>query len=172
MKDLLDLSPQVFNKDGKATTTSLAIAEFFGKRHSHVLRAVKNLECSKEFNERNFGLVEYTDAKGEKRPMYEITKDGFVFLVMGFTGKGAAKFKESYINAFNEMQSFIENKQEALMLNLARVEQAHKLATEKASDAGRNLNWLGKKVKPELKSEIESIIAQLQPNLPFEEDLR
>lgn len=36
--------------------------------------------------------------------MYYLTKDGFVILAMGFTGKVAAKFKEAYINAFNEME--------------------------------------------------------------------
>ncbi|EBA6490188.1 Rha family transcriptional regulator, partial [Salmonella enterica] len=49
--------------------------------------------------------VEYIDAKGEKRPMYEMTKDGFVFLVMGFTGKKAAAFKEAYIAEFNRMEA-------------------------------------------------------------------
>ena len=43
----------------------------------------------------------YKDAKGELRPMYYLTRDGFTFLAMGFTGKVAAKFKENYINAFN-----------------------------------------------------------------------
>ncbi|EPX4070212.1 Rha family transcriptional regulator, partial [Shigella flexneri] len=47
----------------------------------------------------------YTDAKGEKRPMYQITKNGFVFLVMGFTGKKAAAFKEAYIAEFDRMEA-------------------------------------------------------------------
>ncbi|EOS1856350.1 Rha family transcriptional regulator, partial [Escherichia coli] len=33
-----------------------------------------------------------------------ITRDGFAFLAMGFTGKRAARFKEAYINAFNQME--------------------------------------------------------------------
>lgn len=32
-----------------------------------------------------------------------MTKDGFIFLVMGFTGQKAAAIKEAYINAFNMM---------------------------------------------------------------------
>lgn len=86
---------------GESVTTSQVIAEKFGKRHSHVLRAIENLECSNEFNERNFGLVDYIDAKGEKRPMYRITRDGFAFLVMGFTGSQAAAWKEKFLAAFN-----------------------------------------------------------------------
>ena len=32
--------------------------------------------------------------------MYEMTRDGFVYLAMGFTGKKAAEFKERYIGDF------------------------------------------------------------------------
>lgn len=85
------------------TTTSLQVAEVFGRQHKNVLAKVESLECSKEFNELNFKPVEYLDGKGEKRPSYEMTKDGFMFLVMGFTGKKAAQIKEAYINAFNFM---------------------------------------------------------------------
>lgn len=88
-------------------TTSLIVAEYFGKRHKDVLRAINTLECSVKFNQRNFAPVEYKDAKGELRPMYYLTRDGFTFLAIGFTGKVAAKFKENYINAFNEMEKAI-----------------------------------------------------------------
>lgn len=101
-KDLI-LKPRIAVIDGEPTTTSLAVAEHFGKNHFDVLRSVKNLECSEQFNERNFAFVEYTDAKGEKRPMYRMTKNGFAFLVMGFTGKKAAQWKEAYIHAFDSM---------------------------------------------------------------------
>lgn len=93
--------------NNRLVTTSLLIAQNFGKRHKHILEAIKNLDCSKEFNETNFRPVEYTDVKGEKRPMYEITRDGFVFLCMGFTGAAAAQWKEKYINAFNQMENRI-----------------------------------------------------------------
>jgi Rha family phage regulatory protein len=87
----------------KVTTSSLAVAEYFGKRHTNVLRAIKNLECSEEFNRLNFAPVKYIDKKCESQPAYELTKDGFAMLAFGFTGKQAAAFKERYINAFNEM---------------------------------------------------------------------
>ena len=57
-------------------TDSLQIAEHFGKAHNLVLRTIRNLECSREFNQCNFAPVEYLDAKGEKRPCYRITRDG------------------------------------------------------------------------------------------------
>lgn len=94
--------------DGKPVTTSLKVAEVFGKEHAKVLRSIESLECSPEFNRANFGLVEYTDAKNEKRPSYNITRDGFVFLAMGFTGKKAAQFKETYIAEFNRMENSLK----------------------------------------------------------------
>ena len=90
--------------DGQVTTTSLHVAEHFGKLHKNVLRRIESLDCSPEFNGRNFEPVEYINDKGEKRPYYRMTRDGFTFLCMGFTGKRAAAWKEAYINAFNQME--------------------------------------------------------------------
>ena len=88
-------------------TTSLIIAQAFEKEHKDVLKAISNLECSSEFNERNFAPVEYKDAKGEMRPAYRITRDGFCFLAMGFTGKKAAEWKEKFLEAFNAMERML-----------------------------------------------------------------
>lgn len=97
-------------RDNQAMTSSLIVAEKFGKKHKDVLKAIQNLECSDSFNERNFAPVEYTDKKGEKRPSYFITEQGFTFLVMGFTGKDAAKFKELFIDAFYSMRQQLETR--------------------------------------------------------------
>lgn len=100
--------PSVKLVHGQAITTSLKIADVFGKRHNDVLRTIANLECSEEFRQRNFALTSY-EAKqpnGGTRslPMYTITRDGFAFLASGFTGKEAAQWKEKYIAAFNELE--------------------------------------------------------------------
>ena len=97
--------PEITIVNGQAVTSSLAVADYFTKRHDDVLKKIRSLECSPEFNARNFAAVEYTDAKGERRPAYQITRDGFAFLAMGFTGKRAAQFKEAYITAFNQMEN-------------------------------------------------------------------
>lgn len=86
-------------------TTSLKIAEKFGKEHAHVLRDIRDMECSDTFRESNFGLSSYKSAQGKTLPMYEVTRDGFTILAMGYTGKEAMKFKEDYINAFNAMEN-------------------------------------------------------------------
>ncbi|EBS1324069.1 transcriptional regulator [Salmonella enterica subsp. enterica serovar Muenchen] len=97
--------PQVTIENGRAVTTSVAVAEFFTKRHERVLDKIRNLDCSPEFTEHNFVSSEYTDSTGRTLPAYQITKNGFVFLVMGFTGKKAAAFKEAYIAEFDRMES-------------------------------------------------------------------
>lgn len=106
MATALTLShPEVTIKNGRAVTTSVAVAEFFGKRHERVLDKIRNLDCSAKFTEHNFVSSEYTDATGRTLPAYQITKNGFVFLVMGFTGKKAAAFKEAYIAEFDRMEN-------------------------------------------------------------------
>ena len=105
----------VIRSNGEIRTTSLKVAEAFGKRHDNVIRSIKGLDCSQEFNRLNFEGVNYQDAKGELRQSYEMTKDGFMFLVMGFTGQKAAAIKEAYINAFNKMAE-----------QLARTRRGHK----------------------------------------------
>lgn len=91
------------------TTTSLKIAEYFGKDHSKILRDIKKLLESGEIADANFGLSSYTDNSGKSNPMYQITKDGFTLLTMGFTGAKALKFKVNYINAFNKMEQTLKS---------------------------------------------------------------
>jgi len=94
----------VFIENGRPTTDSLIVAETFGKEHKHVTRNIRELECSKVFHQSNFGLVDYKDDGGRTYQKYLITQDGFSFLVMGYTGKEAARFKELYISEFNRMR--------------------------------------------------------------------
>jgi Rha family phage regulatory protein len=95
--------------------TSRAVAELFNKRHADVLRSIENCDCSEEFRQRNFALTSYRDEQNKKQPMVLMTKDGFAFIVMGFTGKKAAQFKEAYINRFNDMEQALQARQLARM---------------------------------------------------------
>ncbi|QBX73842.1 hypothetical protein E4630_16340 [Aeromonas hydrophila] len=90
-------------ESGTLMTTSLKVADAFGKRHDNVLRKLESLSCSPEFTALNFEVSEYTDTTGRKLSMWNMTKDGFMFLVMGFTGIKAAAIKEAYIAEFNRM---------------------------------------------------------------------
>ncbi|EHM9717015.1 Rha family transcriptional regulator [Salmonella enterica subsp. enterica serovar Oranienburg] len=100
-----DFREMVQAKNGEVVTTSRKIAKYFGKRHGDVLRKIEQVkaDCSSEFSQRNFASADYIDEQGKLRPMYSLTKDGWIMVVMGFTGKAAAAIKESYIAAFNWM---------------------------------------------------------------------
>ena len=104
----------VIAKHGEAFTTSRKVAELFGKRHKDVLKALRNLECSPDFAGRNFALChDFSELQnGKPLPYYQMTKDGMIFLVMGFIGPQAAKFKELYILAFNWMAEQIRTTHE------------------------------------------------------------
>ena len=95
-------------------TTSLQIAEVFGKEHGKVLRSIDNLckNLPENWRQANFGLSVRTALCGafeKEERYYEITKDGFVLLAMGFTGQKALQFKLAYIEAFNKMAEQINN---------------------------------------------------------------
>jgi Rha family phage regulatory protein len=100
------ITPTLAVVNDTPTVSSLDIAEHFGKRHDHVVRDIRQIisECQEDFNAPNFGAVEYLDEKGEKRPAYSLTRDGFSLLAMGFTGKKALEWKIKYIEAFNSME--------------------------------------------------------------------
>ena len=103
-------------RESQVVTTSLRVAEIFSKQHKHVLEAIRNLDCSDGFRGSNFRLTlkdkELHGSVARQDPFYFITRDGFIFLVMGFTGKTAAKYKEAYIYAFNEMEAKLRRQQE------------------------------------------------------------
>jgi Rha family phage regulatory protein len=103
-----DLALEVVN--GRVMVSSLQVAEHFGKRHKNVIQAIERLEIPEEFNRLNFQPVEYEDKKGEKRPAYLMTRDGFTLLVMGFTGPRAMEWKIKYIEAFNAMERMLREK--------------------------------------------------------------
>lgn len=99
----------IFAHEAELKTNSLKIAEAFEKRHSDVLRTIEKVltQVSDSFRERNFALSSYEqpipNGVSKKVPMYELTKDGFIMVVMSFTGAKAMAIKEAYINAFNLM---------------------------------------------------------------------
>lgn len=118
----------------QALTNSLLVAKEFGKVHAKVMRDIENLNCSAEFRLANFGNSSFKNEQGKEFPMFTMTKDGFSFLVMGYTGKKAAQFKEAYIRAFNKMEEEIrssikpKSQLEILQLSINQlVEQDHRL---------------------------------------------
>lgn len=98
--------PEVNIVGNRPVTTSQAIAKYFNRDHDKIVKRIETLDCSDEFLTRNFRRVTF-EHKGNTYSSYEVTKDGFVFLTMGFTGKKAAGFKENYIKQFNYMENWI-----------------------------------------------------------------
>ena len=119
--------------EGKPMTTSIIVAKKFGREHRTVLRSIETLDCSDEFRAHNFVRTDYKSVQGHSKPMYLMTRDGFTFLCMGFTGDKAAKWKESYIKAFNMMEDRLTKQNEALEWKQARLQG--KAARKSVTDA-------------------------------------
>lgn len=131
---------------GNVITTSIEVANVFQKRHDDVLKRIRNLECSPDFTDRNFAASEYTDSTGRKLPQYQITRDGFAFLAMGFTGTRAARFKEWFITAFNDMEKRLSEQKPARIQYVApdksEIERLARqlMAAEKAKEEAERAN--------------------------------
>jgi Rha family phage regulatory protein len=108
MNDLIDLG--IENKKGVPVVGSRSVAEVFGKEHKNILQSIENMDCSFEFRRLNFQPTSYKDQWNRKQPEFLLTRDGFTFLAMGFTGKKAAAFKEAYIKQFNAMEDELKTR--------------------------------------------------------------
>ena len=122
------------NNDGSKVTNSLIIAKIFGKHHQHVLRDIRNLSCSENFRQSNFGHTHQVQHQnGQSYPMCEITKDGFSFLVMGYTGARASEFKERFINEFNSREEVIVKQENLLSNDDYILQQAQNILTKRVN---------------------------------------
>lgn len=104
-----ELNNLVFMKNQQAVTTSLQVAQAFDKQHKHVIDAIETKLSTAE----NSALLKmfyedtYTASNGKHNKMYYMTRDGFTFIAMGFTGQKADGFKLKYIEAFNQMETAV-----------------------------------------------------------------
>lgn len=96
---------------GQPVVSSKEVANNFEKEHSKVLRTIKEkievnpiLASPKYFIEST-----YVDKSNRHSKEYLLTRDGFSFLVMGFTGAKADTWKLKYIEAFNKMEERLKN---------------------------------------------------------------
>lgn len=160
MNDLVEL------KNGMITVSSKAVADKFKKPHRTVLRAITSLECSEEFREHNFARSSYFSPQNKKLSCFDMTRDGFAFLCMGFTGKRAAKWKEEYINAFNQMEAELSNSN-SLMEQINRTIKVLEDDKAIASSCASGLaHW--RKIKKKHVAEVERLISSAQLSLGFD----
>lgn len=122
----------VIMKDKQAVTSSLQVAETFGKRHDHVTRDIEELIAqsgSPKLGNEMFATGTYEN-RGKQYPMYYMNRDGFTLLAMGFTGDKALQFKLQYIDAFNEMEQQVKFQVPATLPEALRLaaDQAEKIS--------------------------------------------
>ena len=105
----------VSNKDGKLKTDSLIIARMSGKEHKHIMRDIRNIISSDAYKKRhqsNFELMSRLVGIGNNakrsEPYYEMDRQGFEILAMGFTGEKALEWKFKYSDAFAAMEEALE----------------------------------------------------------------
>ncbi|MCU4395819.1 Rha family transcriptional regulator [Acinetobacter junii] len=166
MLNSLNLRGMVFNENGEAKTTSFAVADAFGKRHSDVLKAIKNMRCSDNFAKRNFALCfEISELQnGKPRKFYQMTKDGWMFLVMGFTGEKADAIKEQFIEAFNWMATQLTQVFQSKWARYNQVSLEYKTRKDHVSCSARDMrNWRDE--KPIYEGEMAQLEIDLQPQL-------
>ena len=104
-------------ENDEAVCSSLEVAEKFGKRHDKLIAEIRRMysDLIGKGSPQNGGAKFFFEAtyenRGKQYPMYLMNRDGFSLLVMGFTGKKALDWKLKYINAFNQMENIIREKQ-------------------------------------------------------------
>lgn len=105
----LQVVVELVMENNQPMVSSLVVAELFEKQHKHVLRDIRDLEIPDSYRESNFGptSIEVSQPKGGKReePAFNMTRDGFSLLAMGFTGKKAMEWKIKFLEAFNAMEA-------------------------------------------------------------------
>ena len=116
--------------NGIPCTTSLQVAELFGKVHARVIRDIRHIieMLPKEYGHGGFAESSYVNKQGKKQPMFTLDRDMFTLTAMGYTGPKAMKFKLAYIEAFNCMERQLEAMRSAPTLPpLSTVEERRKL---------------------------------------------
>lgn len=166
----IDLFKEFVSVEGAdLKTDSRKVAKQFNKRHAHVMRDIRNLLKGlkdKSFTSANFGFrYEINDLQNGKPNKYcEMSKDGFMLLVMGFTGEAALAIKVKFIEAFNAMASFIQNQYSSLWEKKMMLELKDENSFLRAS-FGSKLMLQRKQEKPIIQNELDKLDQLLQPNL-------
>lgn len=96
------------NNQGDNITTSMNVAIEFDKSHGHVLRDIDKLSCSEEFRQLNFTLSSYTGFNGKRARMFEMTKDGLLFLFKGYKREKSRVYKENFIAEFEKQDDLLK----------------------------------------------------------------
>lgn len=123
IENVIAIPQLTVTEQGTPMASSMDVAKVFGKEHKNILQSIENLfeNIPQDFTELNFQPSNYKDSTGRELQMYNLTRDAFTLLAMGFTGKKAMKFKIAYIEAFNAMEKELYP-QKIYSLNLKRTQ--------------------------------------------------
>ena len=94
----------------------------------------------------------------QRSEYYEMTKDGFSFLVMGYTGEKAGQFKERFINEFNKReqllksddyillrsQEILNNRVKLMEAKVAQLEEENKLQSRQLKESAPKVEYFDK----------------------------
>lgn len=164
MSEIPQVQELVMFDGEQAVTDSRVLATTFNKRHGDVLRAYDNMQCSDEFRRRNFASSDYINEQGKTQRSVTMTKNGFTWLAMGFTGPKAATFKEDYIAAFDAMAERIANHEQGLM-QMYQALIAKESESKVRASFGSHLMIKRKHEIPYFDQERALLAAQIQPSL-------
>lgn len=168
-----DLSEFVTLSDTTLVTDSRRVAKHFKKRHDNVLQAIDRLDCSAEYRLLNFKeTVETRENPSGGAPIssrsIQMTKDGWMFLVMGFKGAEASRIKEAYIRAFNAMaeqlQRIGDSRAESLMAQRLDLERREATSFMWASFGAKRMQER-RYEKPLLENERALLESKMQPDM-------
>lgn len=165
----LNLRAMVTADDGEVKTTSYAVAEIFKKLHKNVIRDIEKLRCSDKFRKLNFELCFENNElqNGKPRKFYRMTKDGWMFLVMGFNGEKADLIKEQFIEAFNWMAEQLTQKLQSKWVRYNLITTQYNNRKAHVSGCASSMSsWRWE--KQPMESEIAQLEQELQPQLKFD----
>lgn len=100
-------------KNNQVVTTSRQVAKNFSKEHKVVLRSIREILVEQNCAAKFYHQTTFTN-RGKQYPEYYMNRDGFSLLVMGFTGQKAVEWKIKYIQAFNQMEQALKERQVAV----------------------------------------------------------
>lgn len=141
-------APAITVCNGLATVLTTNISEVFEKNHRHVLRDVEDIiQRTPEDRRGNFIPVELERpsnlGKGiVKYKAYALTKAGFTFLAMGFTGEKADKFKWAYIDEFDRMEKALSGEGGPDYIDEAQQREIQRAVGRRAAGIGKNFSLI------------------------------
>jgi len=144
-------------QNNQVVTSSLQVAEDFGKEHKNVLSAIREILAA-ENQATNLFYEDTYENRGKQYPMFYMNRDGFSLLVMGFTGSDALHWKLKYIGRFNAMEKALQEQ----AVTPYKLPQTYAEALRELADKHEALQLAEAKNKQQ-----EQIIGELKPKADY-----